>query len=342
MGRKKRTKSQSSPNSVREQPDKRMASSSPQISMQSPSGSFLSQMPPYPVNYYTTTPIQQQYLQQTQSPAACSTPLQNPLSMQNPNQAILDKLEMIDKRLYKLDSIDSQLKEMSKKISHIDTRVISLETSSVGWNKSISEIEASRAFDSSTCEDLKHKQSKIDESIKAEKSRGEHLSKHVESLKHENRRLSEEMIDLQSRSMRDNLLFYNFKEATLPEARKDENCMKTIFEFCQNTLEMTNVQSTIKIDRAHRVGIYSNGKTRPIVVKFNYFQDKVNIKRLVHERSDSTDVKVSDQYPRAIQERRKTLIPELIKAKNEGKVAVLNYDKLLINGRRFVPVKPTP
>ena len=37
-----------------------------------------------------------------------------------------------------------------------------------------------------------------------------------------------------------------------------------------------------------------------------------------------------------MQERRKTLIPEMVKARNSGKTAFLVKDKLLINGRPYV------
>lgn len=354
MGRKKRTKSEASPNSVSEHPDKRstMANASPlvgnsssqvntqpQTNIQSPSGSFLSQIPPYPGNYYASTPMSQQFTH----PPVASFHQQNPnvQSTPNINQIILDKLEVMDTKLRKLDSIEKQIHDMSTKLSHMDARVTSLETKSHESSRKISEIEASRHFDSQSCDEIKNKQSELDKVIKAEKLRSEQLSKNVDSLKQENRRLSDDMIDMQSRSMRDNLLFFNFEELQLADDRKNEDCTKTVYEFCENTLQMNDVKSTVKIDRAHRVGSYTSGKTRPIVAKFNFYQDKMQIKRNVHEKRESTGIRVSDQYPKAIQERRKTLIPELIRAKNDGKNAVLNYDKLFIEGRRFVPPNPS-
>ena len=101
----------------------------------------------------------------------------------------------------------------------------------------------------------------------------------------------------------------------------------------ENVIAIDGAGDRIKIDRAHRIGKYDTGKKRPIVVKFNFHQDKIEIKNKAREKLTNTQFRVSEQYPREIQERRKKLIPELIKAKQEGKHAVLAYDKLYINGR---------
>ena len=103
----------------------------------------------------------------------------------------------------------------------------------------------------------------------------------------------------------------------------------------ENVLAIDGAGDRIKIDRAHRTGKYDTGKKRPIVVKFNFHQDKIEIKNKAREKLTNTQFRVSEQYPREIQERRKKLIPELIK---EGKHAVLAYDKLYINGRLQTPV----
>ena len=66
--------------------------------------------------------------------------------------------------------------------------------------------------------------------------------------------------------MRENLLFYG-----IPEGGSQANCETLIKELCVNHLEMPEAQSML-IDRAHRIGPSRPNKTRPIVVKFHYFQ----------------------------------------------------------------------
>ena len=98
---------------------------------------------------------------------------------------------------------------------------------------------------------------------------------------------------------------------------------------------MNNARSEIKIDRAHRIGNYDRGSCRPIVAKFNYFQDKMKIKQQMLDNPRASNKRVSDQFPRAIQERRKILIPYLVKARSDGKRASLVHDKLHIDDATF-------
>ena len=48
--------------------------------------------------------------------------------------------------------------------------------------------------------------------------------------------------------MRDNLLFHNIEEV------EREDCTEVIYELLQEKLEIPDAKSTIKIERAHRVG----------------------------------------------------------------------------------------
>jgi len=172
------------------------------------------------------------------------------------NQAVMDTLEQIDSKLRKLDSIETQLKDMSGKLSQIEDRVSSLESKSLSTNSKLTEIEASRHYDSQTCDEIRRKQSEIDASIRTEKQRNEQASKHIESLRHENKRLSEDLIDMQARSMRDNLIFFNFKEPHTADERRAEDCTKIIVDFCENTLRIPDVRTSVKIDRAHTMVSY--------------------------------------------------------------------------------------
>ncbi|XP_053385832.1 uncharacterized protein LOC128550585 [Mercenaria mercenaria] len=154
------------------------------------------------------------------------------------------------------------------------------------------------------------------------------------ALKAENCKLCEELTDVQARSMRDNLLFFGFAEEKSIEGRKSEDCRGKVLTLCRDTLAMDDVDS-IKLPRVHRIGKYTAGKVRPIVPNFLYTPDKVAVKQAAFERLKDNDYRVSDQYPRAIQEKRRQLIPDLKKARADGYDAIISYDKLLIRGRKF-------
>ena len=341
--------------------DLNMASQMSQMSQMSsppPSQSILPQIPPYvgsngqlysPVQpsstlQYTSpaTPAQQLYTpcntaQQHVSPGnqhpSAALVSSSPQQVGNLNfqQFIIEKLESLDRRLNKLDTIETQISGLSQKLSIMDGRVSSLEGKVHNNNYRLTEIEASRAYDSQTCDDLQSKQSSIDKQLSEVSKCKQKLSQQHEELQAQSARMSEDILDLQSRSMRDNLLFFNFKECDTADGRASEDCSKIVLDFCTDTLQMPEAQDSLKLDRAHRIGRYNPSKKRPIVVKFNYHQDKLSVKRRANDLLKNSDFGVSDQFPKPIQDRRRKLIPIMIKAKNEGKRAVLSYDKLYVN-----------
>ena len=140
--------------------------------------------------------------------------------------------------------------------------------------------------------------------------------------------------------MRENLLFYNIPEENSFEQRKNENCIEKVLEICKNDLQIGGDASNFKIDRAHRIGRYEHGKSRPVVVKFNFFGDKLAVKEAARTRLRGSPLSVSEQYPKAIQDRRKSLIPYLVQARQQGKDASLSYDALYIDRVRYTHDRP--
>ena len=83
--------------------------------------------------------------------------------------------------------------------------------------------------------------------------------------------------------------------------QKEEDCAGKVYDFCEKVLNIPNVKSSIKIDRAHRIGVRSAGKTRPIVAKFLMTEHKVAIKTALRNVDLKTAYngafKVNDQFP---------------------------------------------
>lgn len=296
---------------------------------------------------YTSPSQQMQYQQNAgqyiqQSPAN-NIQFQQPVYQDNLSSRdlsdIVATLKRLETKMNKLDAIEQKVSTMSEKISSFERRVTSLESVLADTNKQVSdtskrmnEIETSRVYDSQVCDDLNNKFALLESDLKAEKKKNESLLTEMQEVKRGNLRLSEEVLDVQSRSMRDNLLFHGVKECDSFESRRSENCIVKVLDMCQNVLKIENARE-IRIDRAHRLGRYRPDKSRPIVVKFNFFQDKVKIKQAAQTELRDTDFRVSEQFPREIQERRRVLYPELKKALDAGKRATLSYDKLYVDGR---------
>lgn len=135
------------------------------------------------------------------------------------------------------------------------------------------------------------------------------------------------MLDMQCRSMRDNLLFYR-----IPEERgeTDDDCMRKVLEFIENTLEIENAQREIKLHRAHRMGKYDQSKIRPIVAKFAYYPDREKVRKNAGKLKN-TNYGISQQFPREIMDTRKKLVPIMKAARAKGQDAYIVVDKLYID-----------
>lgn len=90
----------------------------------------------------------------------------------------------------------------------------------------------------------------------------------AKSLQNKSIEFDTKLTDLESRSMRDNLLLYGIREGG-----EKEDYGEAVKDILRNVLNITNA-GDILFDRAHRVGQFSGGKVRPIVVKFHYFTDR--------------------------------------------------------------------
>ncbi|WAR23433.1 hypothetical protein MAR_037102 [Mya arenaria] len=112
-----------------------------------------------------------------------------------------------------------------------------------------------------------------------------------------------------------------------------ENCETKVLDFCKTVLYIEN---GVKISRAHRVGEYVRGKTRPIVAKFVDTKSKMMVKDALRRvKLDYRGPNVTDQYPPEVNERRRHLVPIMKQARREGNRANLVRDKLYINNRLY-------
>ena len=127
----------------------------------------------------------------------------------------------------------------------------------------------------------------------------------------------------------------SYKDALTTEA-----CTNKIYRFCFEQLHIMDPVDKIRIDRAHRMGAFTPGKTRNIVVKFKDTESKMVVKNaLKNGNLKETPFAVFEQFPPVVQARRKALISEMIKARQANKKANLVRDKLYINNKLLVPTE---
>ena len=155
--------------------------------------------------------------------------------------------------------------------------------------------------------------------------------------------LHDRHIDLQMRSMRENLIFTG-----IPITGKDESSDETekrLEEFMYINLKMDSVA---EYERAHRFGkeyevTDKHGRvkyiSRPIVCRFRNFKERERVRKSAKELR-GTDYGISEQFPKEINDRRKELWPLFQEARRQRKKAFFRRDRLFVEGVEvFPPVK---
>ena len=173
-------------------------------------------------------------------------------------------------------------------------------------------------------EELKQENQQLKYRVGLSEARVERLEETVFSLK-------EEMLQMQSRSMRNNLVFQNIKEDNneRPEATKTK-----IDEFLTKNMKVKDTNKVIQIDRVHRMGQKYPGKDRPIVCHFVNSDGKELVQRNGSNLKD-TSFYVNEQFPQEIEERRRKARQQIktIKEKDPSAKCSVRYDKLFVNGQ---------
>ncbi|MEW8089724.1 MAG: hypothetical protein AB2784_08870, partial [Candidatus Thiodiazotropha endolucinida] len=156
----------------------------------------------------------------------------------------------------------------------------------------------------------------------------EQSQKEIQSKQQNN---EERMIDLQCRSMRENLIFIGISEPRLMRGEY-EDVQATLKEFLRTEM---NIDKDIVFDRVHRLGKFDRNQMYPrhVIAKFERFTDKEFVRQAAPRTLLGKPFGVREQFPPEIEEKRKLIYPEAKQAKlNRDNVVRLVKDKLYING----------
>jgi hypothetical protein len=88
-------------------------------------------------------------------------------------------------------------------------------------------------------------------------------------------------------------------------------------------MKIENAKTNIKIEKAYRLGRKKDGATRPrpIVVKFGSYEREMV--RNLSKRLKGTNFGISPHYPPEVLEKRRKLIPVMLKQRQENKKAYI-------------------
>ena len=215
----------------------------------------------------------------------------------------------------KLDKEVLQLKaEMNGKVDTL-YNVIKMKEEIIGkLQQEIGELKSSYDF-------LSDETSKIRGQIKTNETLlNSHAKKHEEVIN--------KTVDLEDRSRRNNVVFFNIPEVTEENVR--ENCEEKITKILEEK-QFFNSDYEAFIDRAHRIGPkrnQSNERPRPIIVRFTYFKDKQHVIQN-GKKLKGTRIGVSEDFSKHTLEEHKHLIRHAKEAKDvkfvDPKKAILNF-----------------
>ena len=231
-----------------------------------------------------------------------------------------------------MQSIDTT----EKLVKTINAKVSDLETKTKELDIRVIQTEKACQFQSNENETNKKDLKSVKDDIKNLKKNCDTMNKSSASLNNEAAAIEKRLTDLESRSMRDNLMFYGIKEEG-----DTENCGQLVKNLCLNVLHVDDANDML-FDRAHRVG-QKSATTRPIVVKFHYYSDREKVRQASFNYANelkTANFGVGAQLPKGIRDARKPLYPIMKKAKDEGKDVKFIGKKLYINGAEHKPATP--
>ncbi|KAK3082916.1 hypothetical protein FSP39_009009 [Pinctada imbricata] len=241
-------------------------------------------------------------------------------------------MDKVFERLGALTHIEQRLGQFESSLKSVNTEVS-------GLKKKIDEFESSASFTSEKLDEISknskdfsdriQKISKGTESIRSENIA---LKANIRGLKEEMENVKERQIELQARSMRENLIFHGIDESAEGEV---EDCEEKLKHFIQDKLQVTK---TMEFHRVHRLGKRQPGKTRGMIAKFVNYKDRELVRWSAFTAlrgNEDRNIGVNEQFPREINERRKRLWPHYKSAKSQDKRAHLAYDKLYVDGTLF-------
>ncbi|KAK6171920.1 hypothetical protein SNE40_018341 [Patella caerulea] len=255
--------------------------------------------------------------------------LMNPVMHSTMNQghdinSKIDKLvqcvDQMFQKLYVVDQISAKLDTFETKINGLIENVDKLSNRMNNIEGGLNEVKIEQAEMKSATSNLQRE-----------------LNQGMATMKQNYSELFERHLDLQTRSMRDNLVF-----AGLPVSESDdENTESLLIEFMKKELKLNDPPD---FHRAHRFGgmyeVNVNGelayRSRNIVCRFKNFKGR-EIVRNCGRLLKGSSYGIREQFPKEINERRKFLWPYFKEAKIQKKKVSLKRDKLYIDGREFNP-----
>ena len=181
---------------------------------------------------------------------------------------------------------------------------------------------------------IKHELHGINNSIQGVMCQTSNMDKRLHAVETYQAKTNEVIIDIQARSMRDNLIFTNIEES---DNESNEETEVKLRSFLKTKMKMPEERvGQISFERVHRLAGRRNRGPRNVIAKFSRYKDHEDVRKNASNLR-GTNFSVFQQYPQAIVEQRRRLVPVMNDARRRGKKAYISYNKLYIDGALYEP-----
>ena len=236
-----------------------------------------------------------------------------------PQQAHGPEPPWVSAIMKKLDDISLNMTEVKRRVSHLESEICALRQ----LNTHVIEMEESIKFINSTFEQFRQDSNRHNDEARATKRQVIHHEKVISDT-------TKRLIELENRSMRDNLIFTGIPE--VPN-ETNENTELIISDIVQKKI---GIKSNVNFERVHRMGKKNADARRPraIVAKFSHFKDR-ELVRKNSSRLKGTKIGIHEQFGQETTDKRKVLMPRFKAAREQGQYAQLVIDSLIIENERY-------
>ena len=131
--------------------------------------------------------------------------------------------------------------------------------------------------------------------------------------------------DLEGRSKRNNLIFYGMHRE---HNESNEDLESNLRDMLTDKLELSN---NVKFDRVHRI---NSKPDSPVIACCHSYRDKLMLLKC-KGKLRGTPVFIGEDFSDRVREVRRKLTPHLKSARGDGRRAIMVFDHLLIDGKKF-------
>lgn len=172
-------------------------------------------------------------------------------------------------------------------------------------------------------------QEELTETKKENKEIKEKVRRAEQKIEEQERRIQ----TLEREIRKKNIIIYGVKEEENETEQIRKEKIKEVLKKIEIPIDISKeIQQIYRMGKQEVIG----GKSRPILVELTTEKKRADIFK-DSKKLKGTDIWIAEDYSKMVQEIRKSLIPFLKDARNNGCKAIIRYDKLIVNGKMYSP-----